>query len=397
MTPFTFVHAADLHLDSPQVGIGRTAPFVREALRDASLQAFDRLIALTEAVDAAALVWAGDVFDHGAPSLRAQFRLKDGADRLGARDVTVFWAHGNHDPVGSLETAMRWPPNVVRFPAGEVSSHPLYRGGERVAQVYGISYPAPAVTDPYWRRFVRQDDAPFAIAVLHANVGGDPHHDNYAPAGLDDLRRQGFDYWALGHIHRRAVLSEQPWVVYPGNLQGRHAREMGRKGAYVVHVDPDGSVALDFHPLNVVRWEAVEVDCTGLEAADAVEEACRQALDAVALDPEETGCVVRLTLTGRTPLAGQETDWNELAVQLSDDDPAPGFRWVESVDLRWRRPPDPGEPEGLWAEVVRGLSESDWRSWLPKVPLPPMDAERARADALRLLARRLDEVEPDAG
>jgi DNA repair exonuclease SbcCD nuclease subunit len=396
MTPFTFVHAADLHLDSPQVGIGRTAPFVREMLRDASLEAFNRLVALTEAVDAAALVWAGDVFDHGAPSLRAQFRLKDGAERLLARDVAVFWAHGNHDPVGSLETAVRWPPNVVRFPAGEVTSYPLSREGERLAQVYGISYPSPAVTEPYWRRFVRQDDAPFAIGVLHANVGGDPHHDNYAPAALDDLRRQGFDYWALGHIHRRAVLSEEPWVVYPGNLQGRHVRETGRKGAYVVRVDPAGAVTLDFRPLNVVRWDTVEVDCTGLDSADAVEEACRRKLDALALDPDEAGCVVRLTLTGRTPLAGQDADWTDLAVQLSDDEPAPAFRWVESVDLRWRRPPEAGEPEGLWAEVVRGLRGPEWRTWLPKAPLSTLDADRARDDALRLLALLLDEVEPDA-
>ena len=377
-------------------GIGRTAPYVQEALRDASLHAFDRLIALTEEVDAAALLWAGDVFDHGAPSLRAQFRLKDGAERLLARDIPVFWAHGNHDHLGSLETRMNWPPNLIQFPPGEVASYPLMRDGVQLAQVYGISYPTAAVVEPYWQRFHRDDRAPFAIAVLHANVGAQADHDNYAPARLEDLCGAGFDYWALGHIHHRAVLAEDPPVVYPGNLQGRHVREDGRKGAYVVQVDESGRVALAFRPLNPLRWETATVDCSGLASADAVEEAAMARMAAITLDPDEQGCLIRLVLTGRTPLAGGDQDWDFLGDRLSDPEPGPGFRWVEAVDVRWRKPAEPGQPEGLWAEVIAALGARTASEWTPSRLDLPWDFEQVRADTLTLLADLLDEVEPDA-
>ena len=397
MKSFTFIHAADLHLDSPMLGIGRLEPRVQSRLRDASLEAYDRLIDLTLQRHAAFLVLAGDVFDHETPSLRAQFRLRDGFLRLERAAVPVFWAHGNHDPFGSLSTHVHWPDNVVRFPAGRVLWHRVEQGGDILCAVYGISYPTAAVTDPYVRQFIREDDAPYAVAVLHANVGGQPGHDNYAPASLGDLRAAGFNYWALGHIHQRAILLDDPPVVYAGNLQGRHVRETGPKGAYVVEVDASGRARLQFAPLGPVRWELVPVNCDGFSGWDQVEEAALLALEPLGPEPHESGVVVRLLLSGRAELPVDPDAPVELAERLSSDPDHDGpFRFVESVDTKIRRPPQPVPPEGLWAEVIariRGPAYEQWESGPAQLPL---DLEAARNEALRLLADALDEVEPDA-
>ncbi len=372
--PFRFLHAADLHLDSPFRGLGRVAPWLRPVLQDASLEAFRRLLdlAVDESVDL--VVWAGDVFDHTAPSLRAQFALRDGIARLGDHGIPVFWAHGNHDPFDALAVDIDWPANLTRFPAGRVEhvvvpdpadpAHPL-------CAVYGISYPEARVLESYAEQFLRDDEAPWAMAVLHGNVGGQPGHDNYAPARLMDLTTRGFDYWALGHIHHRAVLSESPWVVYPGNLQGRHPREDGAKGAMVAHVDEWGAARVVFHSLAPVVWRTLALDVTGEAYADRVEERLGDALAAAGGSAQgDDGTLVRVELTGRSPLARlAPDDWLVMAERLSDRAPRPGFVFVESIVSHLGRPLAPDPPDGLLsralAEVDRLALPSDWNAVWP--------------------------------
>lgn len=365
-TAFRFVHAADLHLDSPLRGLSRTAPWLQPVLQQASLDAFDRLVDLAVEASAAFVVWAGDVFDHTAPSLRAQLKLADGIARLGDQGIPVFWAHGNHDPADALSLDISWPDNLTRFPAGRVGHagvrdprHP----GRTLCEVYGVSYPESRVTAGYAEQFFRDDEAPWAVAVLHANVGGQPGHDNYAPARLSDLTARPFDYWALGHIHHRAVLSEAPWVVYPGNLQGRHPREDGPKGAVVVHVDEAGAARTAFHPLAPVVWRTVAVDVFGEAHADRLEDRVAQALADGRADAGAAGSLVRVELTGRSVLArlGPE-DWLAMADRLSDTDARPGFVFVESIVPRIARPLAPDPSDGL---LARALAEVD------RLDLPP--------------------------
>lgn len=371
--PFRFVHAADLHLDSPFRGLGRVAPWLRPVLQDASLEAFRRLLdlAVDESVDL--MVWAGDVFDHTAPSLRAQFALRDGIARLGERGIAVFWAHGNHDPFDALAVDIGWPDNLTRFPAGRVD-HVVVPDPTDPAQplcaVYGISYPDARVVESYAEQFVRDDTAPWAMAVLHGNVGGQPGHDNYASARLSDLTARGFDYWALGHIHHRAVLAESPWVVYPGNLQGRHAREDGPKGAMVGHVDEWGQVQVAFHPLAPVAWRTLTLDVTGETYVDRVEERLAAVVADRAAAGGEDGTLVRVDLTGRSPLARlTPDDWLVIADRLSDHEPRPGFLFVESIVSHLAQPFAPDPPDGLLsralAEVDRLALPSDWKAVWP--------------------------------
>ena len=141
----------------------------------------------------------------------------------------------------------------------------------------------------------------FNIGVLHTSLSGRPPHADYAPCSPADLASRGYDYWALGHVHSFEVISDDPPIIYPGNIQGRNIRESGEKGAVLVTVD-DGRVRYDRLTLDCARFEAVSVDITP-EMTDAavltaVEDAVRVYCDAA----DERPVALRITLEGKTPL-----------------------------------------------------------------------------------------------
>ena len=301
MAKLRFVHAADLHLDSPFRGIRSEAPeHVADALRRATFDAYQNIIdlCLREQVDA--LLVAGDVYDGADRSLRAQLKFVEGLARLDAAGIRSFICHGNHDPLDGWEARLDLPPGCVRF-GPEVTGEPVFPGEPERAAVYGISYPRREVRENLSPLFAdRAAGGAFGIGLLHANVGGNPDHDSYAPCSVADLADTKLDYWALGHVHTRQVLrQERPAVVYPGNPQGRHPNEPGARGVYLVEVDDYGEISLDFRPVDVVRWETMEVGVTGLET----EQELLDAIDSVVASCAESAggreLVFRLTLTGR--------------------------------------------------------------------------------------------------
>jgi DNA repair exonuclease SbcCD nuclease subunit len=239
---FCFIHAADLHLDTPFEGIGQVAPHVAEALRDASLEAFDALVELAFARNAAFVVFAGDIYDGADRGIRAQLRFRRGLERLSDAGIWSFVVHGNHDPVATGWSAIRgdWPPLVKIFAPGLVDEVAVVKNGEPVATVRGVSFAQRGEVDDLALRFPGRSGPELHVGVLHCNLGGNLKHDPYAPCSVDDLVKPGYDYWALGHIHQRTIVRDgDPWIVYSGNLQGRSPKtsEQGAKGALVVEVD----------------------------------------------------------------------------------------------------------------------------------------------------------------
>lgn len=367
--PFSFLHCADLHLDSPFRGLEEVAPAVAEVLRRASFQALDRLVqrALDTGVDF--VIFAGDVYDGTDRSLRAQLRLREALARLTRSGVECFLAHGNHDPLSSWQRGLELPEGVHRF-GPEVSSFEIQRRGQPVAQIHGISYRRRDETESLLPLFPRRPGAPFAIGVLHANVGGLQGHDNYAPCTLDDLRALGFDYWALGHVHHRQVLERgQPWVVYPGFVQGRSVREPGPGGCYRVEVDRQGTARLYFERLDVVTWVEEQVDIDGLDSTDRLLDLAlehREGIRRTAVrktGSEEVAhrpAVLRLQLTGRSPLHGTLVR-GDLPAQLLEalrdgEEERPDFVWTESLELRSRPPVDRSarrQQEDFLGELLR--------------------------------------------
>ncbi len=306
MDSFRFVHAADLHIDSPFAGVGDTDSRVATRLREATYEAFQNLVDLCITRNADFLVIAGDVYDGADRSVRAQLRFRNGLVKLAEKGIQTFVVHGNHDPLDGWQSSISWPEGVHIFGATPEWIK-FEKNGEVVAAVQGMSYPKREVTDNLAVQFSPPESGNlFAIGLLHANVGANSAHPNYAPCTVEDLSESGIDYWALGHVHTRQTLKRaDPVIAYPGNIQGRHPNETGARGALVVDVDPSGASRSEFVALDVVRWERAEVDISNLDTIDSLDSAIRQATDNLSVQAQDRDVVCRLVLVGRGPLHEQ--------------------------------------------------------------------------------------------
>ncbi|MFD1907907.1 exonuclease SbcCD subunit D [Paenibacillus rhizoplanae] len=195
------------------------------------------------------MVISGDVYDVSDASLQGQLRFREALEELGRHGIQVFLIHGNHDPLDGPRLSSAPPAHVTVFGGSEPERVTVRRreDGREVAVVSGISYPTSKVTENTALRFSRQPGSSlFHIALLHGNVDGDLQHETYSPCTRKDLIGRGYDYWALGHIHKRSILHEHPPIVYPGNIQGRSIKETGPKGCYTVDVSAEGGSPAGF-------------------------------------------------------------------------------------------------------------------------------------------------------
>jgi exonuclease SbcD len=339
---FCFVHAADLHLDTPFRGVQQVSGEIAAELREASLNAFDAIIKLALERNAAFLLVAGDVYDGAIRGLRAQIRFREGLTRLADAGIPTFVVHGNHDPVVTGWSAVgSWPTAVTIFPSDHAPVVEVMRNGRRIATVQGISYATAETTDNLSRHFSRPSGEGLHVGVLHCNVQGVAEgYANYSPCTIADLRDTGLDYLALGHIHQRRVLhggaDERPWIVYPGNSQARSPRhsEQEPKGAYVVHVENSSVTSLEFVACDQIRYVELDADIEGCadlgELSERLEERGRHALGRA----DGRSIVARARLSGRGPVHGdllREDIVDQLLTSLRERAPKRPFCWWDSI------------------------------------------------------------------
>jgi len=343
---FRFIHAADLHLDSPFKGMSSLPAAVRDTIKESTFLALRNLVDLAIAGRVDFVLIAGDVYDMADRSLRAQLRFRKAVEQLAEHKIRVYVAHGNHDPLDGRAAQLTWPETVHFFAGGGVETVTVpNRSGRPVARLRGISYPRAAVVENLAARFPHADDSGlFQIGMLHTNAEGDPDHDNYAPCDLRDLLEKGYDYWALGHIHNRKVLCEAPYVVYPGNLQGRSVRECGPKGVYMVEVDRETyrEARLSFHALDAIRWFRQTLTINGMETMQQLHDRIASLISAVRAECGARPAILRLALEGSGPLHAmlhQGTLLSELVDEIRLEqaglaEARQPFVWIESVELR---------------------------------------------------------------
>ena len=332
-----FVHAADLHLDSPFVGVKAAAPEnVASALRDATFSAYENIIDLCIEEQVDALLVAGDVYDSADRSLRAQLRFVDGLRRLDEAGIRSFICHGNHDPMDGWEARLDYPKSCTRF-LKDAQAVPIFKEDPGRGVVHGISYATGDVAENLALRLGRGDPETFSIGLLHASVVSDAAHENYAPCSLHDLERSGIDYWALGHVHTRQVLSERsPTVVYAGNPQGRHPNEAGARGVYVVDVDEGKNVQLDFRAVDTVRWARTRLDISDMETEQDLIDALHQSMDDATAKSDARSVVLRIAFAGRGSIHGslQQQDLVVGLMNKVNDEWAKRtpFAWCERIE-----------------------------------------------------------------
>jgi len=359
---FRFIHAADTHIDSPLVGLDAYEGAPVEVLRGATRRAFENLIdlALEEAVDLVLI--AGDLYDGDWRDFSTGLFFNRQMARLREAAIPVYVIAGNHDAASVLTRRLDPPDNVHLFSTRHADTREL----ESVpVAVHGRGFPNREVPENLALDYPPPRAGRFNIGLLHTSLTGAAGHATYAPCTLADLGGKGYEYWALGHIHQPQVLARDPWVVFPGNLQGRHVRETGPRGCQLVTVDDALEVVDAVHrPLDVVRWERLEIDLTGADAQDEALARVTDALGAACDAADGRLLAVRLVLTGNTPLHGPLArdlpGWR--AQCLARGQVAGGDRvWIEELELGTRPIYDLkqlAERDDLTRILLEGLDEA---------------------------------------
>ncbi|HEX2148233.1 MAG TPA: DNA repair exonuclease, partial [Pseudorhizobium sp.] len=241
MSSFSFIHAADLHLGSPFQGLAMKDASVAELFMEASRRAFTALVDQAIELNVDFFLVAGDVYDGDWKDNKIGLFFNREVARLERAEIAVFLLKGNHDAESVITKTITLPKNVREFPVNKPGTFTLEH--LKVA-LHGQGFAERSATENLALAYPAAKPGWFNIGVLHTSLTGREPHAPYAPCSVEDLRSRGYDYWALGHVHDFEIVSEDPYVIFPGNLQGRSIREQGAKGAVLVTVD-DGRISLE--------------------------------------------------------------------------------------------------------------------------------------------------------
>ncbi|CAA2159826.1 putative metallophosphoesterase YhaO [Methylobacterium brachiatum] len=358
MSGFSFIHAADLHLGSPLSGLATRDAELARRLATAGRQAFEDLV--TQAIErrVAFVVVAGDIYDGDwADNTIGLFFARQVA-RLDRAGIPTILVRGNHDAESVITRSITLPPSVHVFSASRAET--LRLESLRVA-VHGRSFQARAVEENLSLTYPAALPGWFNLGVLHTSCTGHAAHETYAPCSVADLTARGYDYWALGHIHEYAELSRDPWIVFPGNIQGRSVRECGAKGAVLVEVADGRVTGVSRFPLDRARFEQVTVDLSEAADTSAALENVEAALRPLAEVAAQRLVLVRVHLAGTTPAhdalsADRESVTAEIqaaAHRLHED------IWLERLKIETRRPRAPVEASGAAIDPAALLADLD--------------------------------------
>lgn len=381
-----FIHAADIHLDSPMRGLPSYPGAPTEEVRGATRRALEALVdlAIEEAVDL--LVIAGDLYDGDWRDYNTGLFLAAEMTRLREAGIRVVIASGNHDAASQITKHLKLPDNVTRLSTRHPESLRLDDLGLVVhGQGFAERHVAENVTQAY--------PAPlpdlFNLGVLHTSAGL-TGHDEYAPCSRADLLDRGYQYWALGHIHRREVLAEAPWVLFPGNLQGRHIRETGPKGCSLVEVSGE-QARVEHRALAVVQWELCGVDGSTCHDGYELLERLRVELERLLDECAAPTLATRVAVRGQSPAAAQLLAEGErwlAEARAAALDVGGGRIWLERLEVEPAAAALPGtedSPAGAGALEVLERAELDAEGLAELLQAPALQ------DLLAKLPRELRE------
>jgi DNA repair exonuclease SbcCD nuclease subunit len=331
---FSFIHAADIHLDCSLHGLERYEGAPVEEIRSATRRAFDNLIELAIDEEVAFVLLVGDLYDGDWKDYNTGLYFVERMVRLREAGIRVFIVAGNHDAASQITKHLRLPENVSLFSTKNPQQVIL---DDLNVAIYGQGFATRAVTDDLSLSYPQGDPQRFNIGLLHTCLDGKPGHELYAPCTVDGLRSKGYQYWALGHVHNREEVSQDPWVVFPGNIQGRHIREVGPKGCTLVTVESGDILAVDHRDLDVMRWSLCELDVSTSESVDDVYEQVRKtlksALDSAEGRPVAVRLVLRGSCTAHAALHADRECWIQEYRALATGLSGAGV-WLEKVSIK---------------------------------------------------------------
>lgn len=273
---FSFIHAADIHLDSPLTGLEQYEGAPVDQIRSATRDAFKNLIDTAIENQVAFIIIAGDLYDGDWKDYNTGLFFASQMVRLQKENIKVFLIRGNHDAASLITKELKLPDNVVEFSTKRAETHLFEELG---VAIHGQGFASRSVEENLVKNYPPRKQGYVNIGILHTSANGREGHETYSPCTLDDMKEKGYDYWALGHIHKRELLHPaEPVILFPGNIQGRHIKESGDKGSTLVTVKDGAIDTLTHLSLDVLRWELCEVDASGIDSIEELIDAARDML-----------------------------------------------------------------------------------------------------------------------
>ncbi|HJX18511.1 MAG TPA: DNA repair exonuclease [Acidiferrobacterales bacterium] len=325
-----FIHVADIHLDSPLRGLDRYDGAPVDQIRGATRKALENMVSLAIEEEVDFVVIAGDLFDGDWPDFNTGLFFVRQMVRLGEKGIRVFAVRGNHDAESKMSRKLPWPQNVHFFSSKKPESITI---DNLDVVIHGQSFANQKVTDDLALGYPAAVPGKINVGILHTSLDGRPGHATYAPTRLEVLKSKGYDYWALGHIHKREIVSNEPLVVFPGNTQGRHIKETETKGCELVTLE-SGGLRTEHRPLDVLRWKVLDIEISGATDFDEVLERTARSLDAAVEEAEDRLSAVRVRFIGRgvahnTIASKPETMRQQVRARAIER--GSGSVWVEKV------------------------------------------------------------------
>lgn len=381
-----FIHTADIHLDSPLRGLSSYPDAPAERLRTATRDAFHNLVsrAIDEEVDF--MVIAGDVYDGDWKDFNTGLFFVRQMGRLRQSGIPVYLLYGNHDAESEMTRGLELPDNVHVFSSRKAET---FRIDDKKVALHGRSFKVAATTENLLPGYPEPVAGWLNLGVLHTALEGNSEHAKYAPCSVDELQAKGYQYWALGHVHERWIQRGDVTIAYPGNLQGRHIRELGARGALLVSAEDGEITDVDRLEVDVLRWHALDIDISTVADLRGAVRLAGQAMEGMLEATQaDLPLAVRVVFTGRSAAhAALVMDEGQLrqeviaqAVALDAD-----RIWVEKVRvssqaLTATHASADDETQGALAELeslalgaqndpdfVRSL-QADWQALLEKLP-----------------------------
>lgn len=331
---FKFIHAADIHLDSPLEKLERYDGAPVEELRQATRRALENLVELAVSERVGFILIAGDLYDGDWKDYNTGLYLVSQMTKLREAGIGVYIITGNHDAANKMTKTLRLPEGVHLFPTDKPDT---LRVEEPGVAIHGQGFQTQAVRKDLSAKYPSAIPGYFNIGMLHTCATGREGHEPYAPCTIEGLLSKGYDYWALGHVHQQEVLNKDPLIVFPGNIQGRHIRETGPKGCMLVTVDDTGRASADFQHLDVIRWVRADIDASGADVAYDVVDRIYGRLEELLGQNNGLPLVARIEVVGRcrahTELTADPEHWTN-EIRSAAIDASGGRVWIEKVKLR---------------------------------------------------------------
>lgn len=329
---FRFIHAADIHLDSPLRGLSRYESAPAESIRDACRRAFENLVNLAIEEKVSFVLLAGDLYDGDWKDYSTGIFLSQQMGRLGKHNILVFTVAGNHDAANRMTKALDSPTNMKTLSTRKVETIKL---DDLSVAIHGRSFGTQHVDENLAAGFGTAEKGLFNIGLLHTSLDGREDHAVYAPCSVDDLRSKGYQYWALGHIHKQEFVSEDPWIVFPGCIQGRHIKEAGAKGCVLVTVENNTVSTAEKCSLDVLRWVECVVDLTDAAEMRDVLERTRKSIEIERTSADGRPMAMRIRLEGSTSISDEIAAYPErleqqikaLGAEIAGDE-----LWIERIE-----------------------------------------------------------------